>query len=143
MPKVKDVMTRDPVSCTPDTDLQRVAELMCQHNCGELPVVENDLHKKVIGVITDRDITCRSVARSKNPLELKAKDCMSSNPVIVRQSADLQECVRLMESRRIRRVPVIDDRGLLCGIVAQADLARKVPDQGAEMLREVSQPAGR
>lgn len=140
MPMVKDLMTKNPVCCTPETDLKTVAKMMCEHSCGEIPVVENEGNKKTIGVITDRDITCRTVAQGRNPLELKAKDCMSSNPVTVKQNADLQECVRLMEQHKIRRIPVVDDKGLLCGIVAQADIARKVPGKTAEVVREVSQP---
>lgn len=140
MPMVKDLMTRNPVSCTPDADLKAVAKLMCDNSCGEIPVVESEQNKRTIGVITDRDITCRTVAQGKNPLELKAKDCMSSNPITVKQNADIQECVRLMEQHKIRRIPVVDEKGLLCGIVAQADIARKAPNKTAEVVREVSQP---
>lgn len=141
MHKVKDIMTGDPVFCVPDTDLKTVASLMCQHDCGEIPVVESASNKKPIGVITDRDITCRSVAQGKDPLRLKASDCMTGNPVTCRLETPIDECVKLLERHQIRRLPVVDRQGLLCGIVAQADIARKESSRtSAEVLKEVSQP---
>lgn len=141
MPTVKDLMTSDPECCTPETDLRSVAQMMCEENCGEIPVVESADNERPVGVITDRDITCRTVAQGKNPLELKAGDCMTKNPVTIKHNADLRDCIRLMEQHKIRRIPVVDDSGRLVGIVSQADIARKIPSKTAEVLREVSQPA--
>src|SRR5207244_3459504 len=69
--QVKEVMTADPACCTPNTSLQEVAQMMIGHDCGEIPVIENDKNKRLIGVITDRDIVCRTVAKGLNPLELR------------------------------------------------------------------------
>ena len=73
---VKDIMTPDPAVCTPDTGLPAVAQMMVDNDCGEIPVVENMRNRLPVGVITDRDITCRTVARGLNPLEMIASDCM-------------------------------------------------------------------
>src|SRR5262249_44373111 len=122
--KVKDIMSTDPVCCTRDTMLRDVAQLMCDNDCGEIPVIENATTRKVIGIVTDRDITCRTVALGKNPLELRAKDCMSEPAITVAQEARLDECTGLMELKQIRRIPVVDRSGACLGIVSQADLSR-------------------
>jgi len=70
--QVTDIMTKNPACCTPDTNLQEVAMLMVEHDCGETPVVKDKKSMKLIGVITDRDITIRTVAEGKNPLEMTA-----------------------------------------------------------------------
>ncbi len=75
--RVKHIITKNPACCTLDTNLQEVARLMVEHDCGESPVVQSKQNMKLVGVITDRDITCRTVAVGKNPLEMTAGDCMS------------------------------------------------------------------
>lgn len=130
-------MTRDPITCTIDTQLQEVAEIMCESNYGEIPIVDDE--KKVVGVITDRDITCRTVAVGKNPLTMKAEDCMTRHCVTINENAELKECYSLMEEHQIRRVPVVDAEGHCCGIVAQADIALKASDNKiSEVVQKVS-----
>ena len=134
-------MTPDPACCTPDTTLRRVAELMVEHDCGEIPVVEDMASMKPVGVITDRDITCRAVAKGLNPLVMTASDCMTTPCVTVRPDATLEECCRVLEENRIRRVPVVDAGGACCGIVALADIAKHAKKrETAEVVREVSEP---
>ena len=138
--KARDIMTKDPSFCTPDTDLKSVAEMMCQHDCGEIPVVDSQDSRRPIGVVTDRDITCRTLAQGRDPFELKASDCMTSPAVTVREDAPVDECCQVLEDHQIRRVPVVDDSGRLCGIVAQADLALKAPPGRLHrVVRQVSQ----
>jgi CBS domain-containing protein len=137
--KVRDIMTSNPACCTSETKLEEVARMMCEHSCGEIPVVDSKMFMKPIGVVTDRDITCRIVGRGKNPLELSAKDAMSQRPVTIQADADVEECVKLLEERQIRRVPVVDVSGRCIGIVAQADIARRVDAHKAgEVVKEVS-----
>jgi len=139
--QVKEVMTANPASCTPDTPLPEVAKLMVDNDCGEIPVVENKGSKIPIGVVTDRDIVCRTVAENKNPLELTAADAMSTPIVTVNPDMPVEECCRIMEEKQIRRVPVVDGNGALCGIVALADLAREAKDGVAgQVVKEVSEP---
>ena len=141
--QVKVLMTPDPACCTPDATLQRVAEMMVEHDCGEIPVVENVASMKPVGVITDRDITCRTVAKGLNPLVMTVADCMTTPCVTVMPDTSLDECCRVLEENQIRRVPVVDDSGCCTGIIAQADLATEAPPQkAAELLREVSRNIG-
>jgi len=115
--------------------------MMVEHNCGEIPVIDGG-DKRPIGVITDRDITCRAVAQGKDTLQMKARECMSSPVLTVTPQMSLEDCCRLMEEKQLRRVPVIDERGACCGIVAQADIVLKAPDDQANgLVKEISQPA--
>jgi CBS domain-containing protein len=139
--QVKDVMTADPACCIPETALQEVAQMMIDHDCGEIPVVENQKTNLPIGVITDRDIVCRTVARGLNPLDLTVGDCMSKPCVTVTPDMSIAECGRIMEENKIRRVPVVDADGSCCGIVALADLALHAKRSvAAEVVKEVSEP---
>jgi CBS domain-containing protein len=140
--RVKDLMTPDPACCTPDATLQRVAEMMAEHDCGEIPVVDNVASMKPVGVITDRDITCRTVAKGLNPLTLTVADCMTTPCVTVTPDMSLAECCRILEENQIRRVPVVDAGGACCGIVALADIAQHDKKrETAEVVKEVSAPS--
>lgn len=141
----RDVMTTDPVCCTPETTLDEVAKLMVRKNCGEIPVIDRSDHP--VGVVTDRDIVCRVVAEGKNPMAHTAAECMTQPVVTVRASASLEDVLTTMEKHQIRRVPVVDEHGCCAGIIAQADVARVGPaHEVAELVREVSRderhPAG-
>ncbi len=139
--KAKDIMTQNPKCCNPDTNLQVVAQMMADCNCGEIPVVDSQQTMKPIGVVTDRDITCRTVAQGKNPLQMTARDCMSKPAITVKSDASVEECCQIMEKQQIRRIPVVDQSGRCCGIVAQADLAKNCAEhQTALFLKEVSEP---
>ena len=138
---VKEVMTADPACCVPETGLQEVAKMMVDHDCGEIPVVESKEKKTPVGVITDRDIVCRTVAHGTNPLDLTVGDCMSKPCVTVTPEMSVEECSRILEENKIRRVPVVDTAGNCCGIVALADLALNAKSGIAgEVVKEVSQP---
>jgi CBS domain-containing protein len=138
--QVSDIMTPDPTCCTPDTPLQEVAQMMVDFDCGEIPVLENLDTKIPVGVVTDRDITCRTVAIGLNPLEKAASDCMTPNPVSIKPDASLEECGLLMEEHKIRRILVVDDAGACCGIVALADIASNASKGDAgDVLQEVSE----
>jgi CBS domain-containing protein len=132
-------MTQDPAFCTPETSLEDVAKLMVQHQCGEIPVVESHASLVPIGVVTDRDIVCRLVARGRNPLAYAAEQCMSQPVVTVGLDAPLAEAVDLMEKHQIRRLPVVDAQGCCVGIVAQADVAWSENEREVgKLVREVS-----
>jgi CBS domain-containing protein len=134
-------MSPDVAYCLPDDSLVDVARLMVTHDCGEIPVVEPGTYKP-LGVVTDRDIVCRTIAEARDPLELTAKNCMSSPAITVTPDMALDACCQLLEGHMIRRAPVVDDGGRCCGIVSQADLATKAAKSlTAEMVRQVSQPA--
>ena len=139
--QVKEVMTADPACCTSENGLQEVAQMMVDNDCGEIPVVENKETKLPIGVITDRDIVCRTVARGLNPLDLTVADCLSKPCITVTPDMSLEECSHVMEENKIRRVPVVDAAGSCCGIVALADIALHARRSvAAEVVKEVSEP---
>ena len=139
--QVKEIMTTDPACCTAETTLPEVARMMVDKDCGEIPVVENKSSKIPVGVVTDRDIVCRTVANGLNPLDLTAADCMTKPIVTVTPDMSLEECCRIMEEKLIRRVPVVDDRGACVGMLAVADVARHTGKNVAgHIVKEVSEP---
>jgi CBS domain-containing protein len=137
---VRDVMSANVECCTPQTELQYVARMMAERDCGAIPVVDSMDAMHVVGMVTDRDIVVRVVARNQNPLELRAADCMSGDDLlIVGQDMSLQEVLDRMEDRQVRRVPVVDQSGKLTGIVAQADIAKSVSrDATGELVQDIS-----
>ncbi|MEO6236416.1 MAG: CBS domain-containing protein [Vicinamibacterales bacterium] len=136
---VRDVMTANPTCCTKDTPLQDVAQMMVTCDCGEIPVVDSEKTRQPVGVVTDRDIVCRAVAEGRNPKDLKADAVMTSPAVTIAVDGSIDEVVKLMETHQIRRVPVVDQDGGICGIVSQADIARHEPgNETGELVREVS-----
>jgi CBS domain-containing protein len=131
------VMTAEPQCCSADQPLTDVARLMVEHDCGEIPVV--DARRKLVGVVTDRDIVCRIVAPGLDTRVATAREVMSQPVVSVGRTTPLGDVVATMERHRIRRVPVVDDEGCCCGIIAQADVARHAQEQATgELVREVS-----
>jgi CBS domain-containing protein len=139
--QVKEVMTANPACCLADTPIPAVARMMVDNDCGEIPVVEDHASKRLMGVVTDRDIVCRLVAKGINPAGTIASECMSKPVVTVTADLSIEECSRIIEENQIRRVPVVDERGCCCGIVALADIAlRTQKDIAGEVVKEVSQP---
>jgi CBS domain-containing protein len=142
--QVSQIMTENPICCVRTTTLEEVARMMVENDCGAIPVVEDQDGWRPVGIITDRDITTRAVAEGRNPLELAAGDIMSPSPVTAAPETSLEECERLMEIHKLRRILVVDADGGCCGIVALADIARHAPEeQIGEVVEEVSRPDGR
>lgn len=140
--QIRDIMSQDVVSCTPDTPLTQVAQLMIDRDCGAIPVVDDSETRRVIGMVTDRDITVRMVAQGINPCDRTAADCMSAPALTLPLEATLEQAQQELEAHQLRRMPVIDSaNGVCCGIITQADIARYAPsDRSAEILKRVSQP---
>jgi CBS domain-containing protein len=109
---------------------------MVENDCGEIPVTDGS---RLIGVVTDRDIVCRVVAKGKNPSAVTAGECMTEPVITVNEESTLEEVVALMEDKQIRRVPVVDGTGCCCGIISQADVALTAREsQVGSLVREVS-----
>ena len=145
--KARDLMTPDPAQVTPSDSLQRVSQLMAEHDCGCIPVVAAADHRSLLGVITDRDIAVRAVAEGR-PATTPIGEIMTPNPDTVGPDDDLSYVERLMSDRQIRRVVVVDDTGECVGIIAQADLARAAkrnkepsPKEMVDVLEKISRPA--
>jgi CBS domain-containing protein len=138
----KDLMTPDPACCTRDTPVNDIARLMVQRDCGQIPIVESNARKRVVGVVTDRDIVCRAIAEDRNPLDLKAEAVMTSPAVTVADTSGAEDVQAVMEKHQIRRVPVVNQNGELSGIISQADIARQRSSREAgELVRDVSAPS--
>ena len=140
--QIKEVMTKDPACGVPGSRLEELARLMVQKDCGAVPIVEDRESRRLVGIVTDRDITCRSLANGRNPMELTANDVMTTILFTLTPEATLEECCDLMEKNQVRRMMVVDDRGACVGIVAQADIARVAPEnETAELVKDVSKSA--
>lgn len=138
---VRDMMTESPACCTPETPLNEVARAMAEHNCGCIPVMESSRSHRLVGVVTDRDIVCRTLARDLDPMDMEARDCMSKPVVTTTAETSEEECCQLMEKHQIRRIPVVDGQGNCRGIISQADIALQTSDsETGEVVREVSRP---
>ncbi len=136
---VSEVMTEDPICCSPDDSIQEVASQMAKQDCGEIPVV--DSQRRPIGVVTDRDICCRAVAKGRDPSSTSAREVMTEPVITVTPEDSIETCCQHMEENQIRRIPVVDGNGVICGIVAQADIALTTSEETiAEIVRDVSRP---
>lgn len=134
--RVRDIMTENPVSVRPDSQVVEAARLMASEDVGSLPVVDGD---RLVGVVTDRDITVRVVAEGRDAGATTVGDIASSDPVTVEPDSDLDEALREMARNQVRRIPVVEgDR--LVGIVAQADVARETSDsETGRVVEEISE----
>jgi CBS domain-containing protein len=136
--KVRELMTKQPMTVEPDTTLGEVATLMKQEDCGSIPVVEGN---RLVGIVTDRDIVIRAVAAGKDPKTLPVSQVMSSDPVTIGPDAAVDEARKVMADRQIRRLPVVE-KGALVGIIVTAQIARREDNkQMGETIKEISEPA--
>ena len=140
--KVREIMTSDPVCCTPEDSAQKVAKILCDQNIGSVPVVLDRQSRKLLGIITDRDLCCNIVAAGLDPKATKIAKFISLNPVSCRDGENLDNCERLMQEHQVRRIPVVDAEMRCIGILAQADLAlREKPEKVSKTVAEISRPA--
>jgi CBS domain-containing protein len=139
MQTIKDVMTRDVQSITPQETVQRAAQLMDELNVGAIPVLDGG---KLVGMITDRDITVRSVAAGQAPGSTPVSSVMSTDIRTCNASQTVDEVLDQMGDVQIRRVPVVDEQsGQVIGIVSLGDMAAKHSAGIDQTLEEISTPA--
>jgi CBS domain-containing protein len=131
--KVRDIMTSEPASCSPDDTIETAARLMEQNDCGCIPVVEGN-GRSLIGVVTDRDIALRAVGQGRTS-DTRVREVMTTSPHCCSTENEVQDLERLMSERQVRRVPIVDDARCCVGIVSQADLARAA-ERGGEVSDE-------
>lgn len=140
---VKEVMTKSPACCLPTTKLDEIARMMVDNDCGEIPVIRSKEKPELVGVITDRDICTRAVAKGKSTATTTANECMTSPVFTVTPETELGQACKMFEEKEVRRLPVIDSKSHVVGIVSLADLVERAPEQYArEVLRYASKPAG-
>ncbi len=137
--KVREVMTPNPVCCVLTDTTQKVARILRDDNIGSVPVVQDQQSRKLIGMITDRDLCCAVVAEGLDPKSTSIANFVTREPVICRDGDNLDNCERAMQEHQIRRMPVVDGDGRCIGIVAQADLALKEkPEKVSKTVAEIS-----
>ena len=136
MTQIKDLMTGDLKKVNPDTAIQEAANTMKTNDIGALPVMEDD---KVVGMLTDRDITIRVVAEGADPTETTVQKVMTDEVHSVYEDQDIQEVTQLMKDKQIRRVVVMTRDGKATGICSLGDLANATkPQTGGDVLQDVS-----
>ena len=143
--KIEEIMTRNPATVTPGTTVRDAAKLMQREDTGILPVVDSEGTKRLVGVVTDRDIAIRVVAEGRDG-DTRVSDVMTSSRLAtLRPDANVDDVMDTMADQQVRRVPIVDDRGTLVGIVAQADVVRKVRDdkKSERTVEKISEPSRR
>lgn len=137
--RCREIMTKQVLTVTPEMSLYDVAKQMKAGDIGVLPVVENETNK-LVGIITDRDIVVRVVAEEKIVRETIVGDVMTTEVFTAKPEDFAFEAIRTMGDKQVRRIPIIDDSGILQGIVSMADVALEMEDEReiAETLEEIS-----
>jgi CBS domain-containing protein len=142
--QLKDVMTPDPGCCLPSDTVQQAARIMKEKDTGIVPVIESEKNHKLVGVITDRDICLAIAEEDVEPDELLVEKCMARNVIVGHPDDSVDKAVNLMEEQLIRRIPVVDERNRIQGIVSMADIVCRSPvkaEQMQEALEKISEPA--
>ena len=133
---VQDIMTEFPETLGPDDTIQKAAKLMRDHDYGVVPILDNV--DALVGVITDRDIVIQAIAKGHGP-ETAIKECMSVQPDTVAKDLPIAQALHLMNTRQIRRVPVMEN-GRLIGMVSLSDIAKsQIPEtEKSKTLESIS-----
>jgi CBS domain-containing protein len=142
--KIQDVMTRNPASVTPDAPASEAARIMKTEDVGVVPVVENNESRRLVGVVTDRDLAVRLVAEGRDG-QSRVRDVMSEGQLHTRgPNDDLDAAMDTMAKEQVRRIPIVDERGALVGIVSQADVVRKASNESKaeDTVERISEPGG-
>jgi CBS domain-containing protein len=134
-----DIMTRDPVCCSPNDTVRRAAELMKTEDVGPLPVVDNK-SGKLVGIVTDRDLVLNVLARGLDAGNTTVSEAMTRDPICCKQEDALEDALEKMSTYQVRRLAVVDDQDRVVGIIAQADVATRIqdPEVAGEVVQEVS-----
>jgi CBS domain-containing protein len=145
MKKCSEVMTKNPVCCLPGDMVTKAAELMKNKNIGSIPVIENEQSRKLVGIVTDRDLALKIVAKALDVKSTKVETVMTHEVVTCLADDDLQKALNAMAEHKLRRIPVVDNDKKIVGIIAQADVATRVdqPEKTGEMVKEISQANGK
>lgn len=137
----KDVMTLDPVCCLPTDTVLLAAHLMQEQDIGPIPVIEDRESKKLIGIVTDRDLVIKVVAEGMDAKITLVADVMTRDPVRGLPEEPIEEVLERMSRYQIRRIPVVNDNNQIIGIISQADIATRIqnPETVGEVFQEISE----
>lgn len=141
MKKCSDVMTKDLVYSSPTDTVADVAQLMKKEDIGPVLIVsDKDNGKRLVGIVTDRDLAIKVVGEGRDPKKTKVEEVMTEKIITCRMDDDVQNAMKAMAQYQLRRIPVVDNAGMLVGIISQADVATRVnePKKTAEVIKEIS-----
>jgi CBS domain-containing protein len=141
--RIKQIMTKDPSCCVPSDPAKHAAVIMRDEHVGIVPVIDNEQSRKVVGVVTDRDLCMNVIAEGRDPNQVCVEDCMTTKIVSCLPDDSVEQATQLMRDNQIRRVLVVDGARELCGIVAMADVVERGDlkvTQTHETLKRVSAP---
>ena len=136
-------MTTSPAGCIPNDTVIRAARVMKEMDTGVVPVVESDRSRKLVGVVTDRDLCLCVVAEGQDPKTVQVQSCMTTHLVNCEPDDSVEHGIELMQQHLIRRILVVDRQGILQGVVSMADIVRNSNAPSStihETLRQVSEP---
>jgi len=140
MKKCKKVMTKNLVCCLPNDTVTKAAELMKSENIGSIPVIENEQTEKLVGIVTDRDLTLKVLADGLDAKSTKVEAVMTRKVVTCRAGTDLQKALDVMSKYQLRRVPIVNSDNRILGMISQADVAMGYnhPKRTAAMVKGIS-----
>jgi CBS domain-containing protein len=139
--KNSDIMTKDLVYSLPSDMVSDVAKLMKDEDIGPVLIVDDSNEgKRLVGIVTDRDLAIKVVGEGRDPNSTRVEDVMTGSLVTCRADDDVENAMRAMAQNQLRRIPVVDDSGQLVGIISQADVATRLnePQSTAEVVKEIS-----
>lgn len=141
MKKCEEVMTKNPVWCLPSNMVAQAAQMMKRENVGSIPVIENEQTQKLVGIVTDRDLTLKIVAEGLDAKSTMVESVMTRIVVTCLADDDLQKALDAMSGHQLRRIPVVGTDNKILGIIAQADVATRgnQPEKTAEVVKQISQ----
>jgi CBS domain-containing protein len=136
-------MSKDPTSCVPTDSVSRVAKVMKTEDVGSIPICEGRDNRKLVGIVTDRDLALHVVAEGRDVNITRVQDVMTGEPFTCHPEDDLDYALKAMQKHQIRRIPVVDRNGILIGIIAQADIAIRgaKPEKTAQTVEGISKPS--
>jgi CBS domain-containing protein len=141
--KCSDVMTKDVVCCTATDMVHLAAQSMKAQDVGSIPVLDSQDKRRLIGIVTDRDLALKVVAAGLDPNKTTVESVMSRKLVVCKTDDDWHMAIEAMGKHKLRRIPVVDDEGRIAGIIAQADVATRIeqPAAVAKVVEEISKVA--
>jgi len=136
-----EIMTRSVVCCLPEDTIEHAATLMKSEDVGPVPVIESHASRRLIGIVTDRDLVVKGIAEGRDTKSTKIKEVMTDHPIACFEKDDVDDAINLMSDYKVRRIPVVDDSNHLLGIIAQADVATRLgkTKKSGDVVEDISE----
>lgn len=142
--KCSELMTKNPSCCLVTDNVYQAAQLMKTEDVGPVPIVSDQETKKLEGIVTDRDLALKVVAELLDPKRTQVRDVMTTGVLTCYADDEVERALDLMEQHQVRRIPILDEKDRLVGIISQADVATRFeePEKTAEVVEEISKGVG-